>query len=540
MNLAEYEKVKFELAEILRSAVINANREMSDAPDEIRDLFSRLAEDRFNLAVVGRFNRGKTSLMNALLGTKRLPTGVVPLTSVITAVRYGSREEVFIEYQGSRLPHRISLDRLGEYVTQQGNPGNEKKVAVASVRLPCELLRRGFHFVDTPGIGSSIRENTQTTERFLPEADAFLLVSSYDSALSDEETTLLRRIVPTGKRVFFILNKQDIVSAGDKTQVQHYVRSRLNDLFGVGAPNVLSVSALDALSAEPGEERDADSGVAELRNQLVAFLIAEKQERFLANMGGRIAAAIQILPNASSAIGRLQELRGRPRCQNGAERPGDATASASVEAHIAACSICETVEHEVFSFLAKYQYDIAVNERVRADLAERGGLCAFHTWQYHALASPLGTSLGFASVLDRLAVRLREIADPLSPHIDKLRVADDRCPVCHARAEAERHAVTDLKARLASGSRASAPMPSLCLAHVELVIRDLEDAVIARRLLVHEAGLYERLSEDMRRYALKVDGVRRHLASDDEQTAAKLALSLLAGSYNVNAARKVD
>jgi predicted GTPase len=59
-----------------------------------RDLFARLAEDRFNLAVVGRFSRGKSSLMNAILGSERLRTGVVPLTSVITTVTYGSQERM--------------------------------------------------------------------------------------------------------------------------------------------------------------------------------------------------------------------------------------------------------------------------------------------------------------------------------------------------------------------------------------------------------------------------------------------------------------
>ena len=63
----------------------------------------RLAEDRFNLVVVGRFSRGKSSLMNAILGRYRLPTGVVPLTSVITTVTYGSEERVTLHFRGSGL-----------------------------------------------------------------------------------------------------------------------------------------------------------------------------------------------------------------------------------------------------------------------------------------------------------------------------------------------------------------------------------------------------------------------------------------------------
>jgi hypothetical protein len=56
---------------------------------------------------------------------------------------------------------------------------------MAEIQLPAEILRRGFYFVDTPGLGSVIVENTLTTETFLPEADAFVLVTSYESPLSE-------------------------------------------------------------------------------------------------------------------------------------------------------------------------------------------------------------------------------------------------------------------------------------------------------------------------------------------------------------------
>jgi predicted GTPase len=85
MNLKE-----FGIGDIIRSAqaVIN-NDEVLKA--ESSDLLTRLAEDRFNLIVVGRFRRGKSTLMNAILGGDHLPTGIVPLTSVITTLLAGHR-----------------------------------------------------------------------------------------------------------------------------------------------------------------------------------------------------------------------------------------------------------------------------------------------------------------------------------------------------------------------------------------------------------------------------------------------------------------
>ncbi len=92
--LREYEQAKFELAEILRvisgqRAATGGSAQPAFGEDEIADLFTRLAEDRFVLRVAGCFSRGKTSLMNAILGLDRLPTGILPLTSVITSVAYG-------------------------------------------------------------------------------------------------------------------------------------------------------------------------------------------------------------------------------------------------------------------------------------------------------------------------------------------------------------------------------------------------------------------------------------------------------------------
>jgi GTPase SAR1 family protein len=159
MDLRDYERVKFELAEILRAVPYQAER-----TGQLRELFARLAEDRFNLVVVGRFSRGKTSLMNALLGMDRLPTGVVPLTSVITTVGYGSEERVTLHYPGASLVTDIRLDQLPDYITERGNPGNRRGVSIAEAQLPAAILRRGFDFVDTPGLGSSIAENTRTTE----------------------------------------------------------------------------------------------------------------------------------------------------------------------------------------------------------------------------------------------------------------------------------------------------------------------------------------------------------------------------------------
>ena len=142
MNLKEYEQEKFGIGDIVRSAqaVINHDEVLQA---ECRDLLTRLAEDRFNLMVVGRFSRGKSTLMNAILGGNHLPTGIVPLTSVITTVRYGSRKQVVLNFTDRSLRREVPLPQLADYVTQQANAGNVKSVAFAEIELPIEIPRYG-------------------------------------------------------------------------------------------------------------------------------------------------------------------------------------------------------------------------------------------------------------------------------------------------------------------------------------------------------------------------------------------------------------
>ena len=551
MDLTEYERAKFELAAILRDAAVVLRREMPDLRDPFIDLFARLAEDRFNLVVVGRFSRGKTSLMNAMLDTDRLPTGIVPLTSVITTVSYGSRERAFIEHEGWALDQEISLNALPDFVTQKGNPGNRRGVVVARVELPAELLRRGFHFVDTPGLGSSIVENTRTTERFLPEADAFMLVTSYDSPLSEEELRVLQGVATSASRLFLVINKHDLVSPEERNQVLGHVREQARRVFGEPLPRVFSVSARDAMEATAlqDHERFLASGIGELREELARFLLSEKQAEFLLRMCERVADELREVAHPGGEAERLRSLYQEIARQRPNAVPLVAVSdlgTTEVMPQFVSCEICAQLERGIYKYLCGYQYDIIVRRDLQAAFTASGGLCPFHTWQYEALATPRGTCIGFSGLLEQLAVRLREAAvaapaDACPAEIDKLRPTAQSCDLCRVRADLERTAVTTLaQSFVAADTQAKAGFTGLCLDHLRLVLAAIGPGEEAKTLLMGEATLMERVSEDMRRYALKHDGVRRDLASEEELSAAKRALILLAGHRNVNGLWKLQ
>lgn len=278
-GLQEHLRLKLDLAKIIRSAMQSFHESKDDGREhQARRLLSRLAEDRFNLVVVGQFKRGKSSLMNAVIGMDRLPTGVLPLTSVVTTVRYGDRECVLIRRRGWSLHQQIPLARLAEYVTEKGNPGNHKQVVLAEVLLPSEVLRLGFHFIDTPGVGSAIAANTATTHGFLPEADAVVFVTGFESAMNEGELAFLRTVARHVRKIFFVVNKLDLVSAEESEAVLASVREAVSAELGTTDPRVFAVSARQGLEAKLADNSEmlTRSGLPELESALTHFLTSER------------------------------------------------------------------------------------------------------------------------------------------------------------------------------------------------------------------------------------------------------------------------
>lgn len=557
MDLSAYEGSKFELAEVLRSASALLPNEEHDRHGRIRDLQARLAEDRFNLVVVGRFSRGKTSLMNAVLGSDRLPTGIVPLTSVITTVTYGSKEQVVLEYQDRGLRSQIALPALPDYITQAGNPGNTKKIKVAEVHLPSEILRRGFFFVDTPGLGSPIQENTRTTESFLPEADAFILVTGYESPFSEDEARFLRGVSNSARRVFVVLNKQDTVNVKEREQAISYVQGQLRSLFKQDIPAIFSISARDGLEAKQKQDMQLleASGIQKLEEELVQFLLAEKSSEFMLQMCNRVADLLVDMGQSAELARLLQQVNtlkihlseGKPDAHRYTPAKASSAAAETASLKFRPCEICEHIQRQSFNFLSHYQYELAVNPDVQRDHAERGGFCSLHTWQYESIASPQGTCSAYPALLNHLAAWFaKKASEELTPDdvqagIANLLATAISCPLCRVRSKSESEGLASVTHKLSKGSTQSfSSLSAICLIHLRLLTAHLENAEIMKQLLEREAFLLQRVAEDMQRYSLKHDALRRYLTSDEERDSSLKALLLLVGHRSVSSPWRVE
>jgi len=555
MDLKTYEQIKFELAELIRSGqLIASEREKDsnrryDAERPWRDLLTRLAEDRFTVVVAGRFSRGKSSLMNAVLGMDRLPTGIVPLTSVITYVRYGTSERVLLNYEGSRLRGEATLQELPEYVTEKGNPGNAKRIHSAEIQLPAEILRRGFFFVDTPGLGSAIFENTKTTEKFIPEIDVLVLVTSYESPLSEDEMRFLHYALTSVRAMFIVINKQDTVPPDSRAEIIQYVQKTAHNVLGEKAVAPFSVSARDGLAAKQvgDAEKLRDSGLLDFENALVDFLANNRAQMFLSSMCDRTLAEMQALldQQTDSLIPKLHGLRQQidpnvPEASAALNETSFESRSGAVLRleNVSSCEVCKAVMGKTMKFLARYQYDLSTRPRSQEQHAKDGGFCPLHTWHYEQVASPRGVCTAYPALLNQMAERLRHLAangtqesnDFSSP------LLESHCPACQVRWATEDQVVASIVSRTSESPEPDKlPLSALCLPHLQLVLRRTKSESVRKLLLCREAALMERVAEDMQRYAIKHDALRRDLASSEEHNSYLQALQLLVGHRSVNA-----
>ncbi|HOO47301.1 MAG TPA: dynamin family protein, partial [Deltaproteobacteria bacterium] len=164
----------------------NAGEELGHDADKISLLHERLLEGRFHLAVLGQFKRGKSTLLNALLGESILPASVIPLTAIPTFIRSGSMM-LKVTHASSGKQEEIPcksreelISVLEQYVAEEKNPKNRLDVSQVDLYLPSPLLKKGVVLIDTPGIGSTHLHNTEATLNFLPQCDAALFLVSAD------------------------------------------------------------------------------------------------------------------------------------------------------------------------------------------------------------------------------------------------------------------------------------------------------------------------------------------------------------------------
>jgi len=249
----------------------------------------KLEAERFHLVVLGEFNHGKSTFVNALLGQDVLPTGITPTTASINHVVYAQHPTARVVLLSGESKY-LEPSQLKEWVTVAG--GHASEVAYVELGYPSELLTNNVVLVDTPGVNDLNEQRAEVTYGYVPRADAVVFLLDAGQALKDSEREFLRsRVLESARdRLMFVLGKMDLLSPDERTSVIEYVKGGLAKI--TPDPVVFPLSAKDW-----AKSHDPQSGMPELMAYLERFLARDRAQVILDNAAADASRTASYLEN---------------------------------------------------------------------------------------------------------------------------------------------------------------------------------------------------------------------------------------------------
>jgi small GTP-binding protein len=253
----------------------------------------KLDEERFHLVVLGEFNHGKSTFVNALLDAAVLPAGITPTTATINHLVFAEKPRARALLDDGRA---VDVDpaRVADWVTIEGKEVHDRggESRYVEVGWPAEILRDRLTLVDTPGVNDLNEQRAEITYGYIPRADACLFLLDGSQVLKQSERTFLeQRILRRSRdKLVFVVGKCDLLSASERDEALAFCRTNLARI--VDDPVVFAVSAKRWLAGDRG----ADTGMPALLDHLAAWLAADKGRVLLDNAvedGQRAAAYLR-------------------------------------------------------------------------------------------------------------------------------------------------------------------------------------------------------------------------------------------------------
>jgi len=333
-----------------------ASLNLENTAHSIGDVIEKSAGDHFEVAIVGEFKRGKSTLINALLGQEVLPADVLPATATLNRVTYSKDPYVVVEYKDG-TNERVDINRLADYVTKLSSESERKAETVkeATVYYDTDFCKNHVDIIDTPGLNDD-EQMTNVTMSILPEIDAAVFVISANSPFSQFEKEFLENKMLTSDlgRIIFAVNCFGTFSKEDEDRIVETVEKRIGSYvmdkakkvmgenskeFGVykrkiGKPKVIGVYAKKALIAKESQDMQMleESNFPKFESVLESMLTKERGSitlQILANKiissGSEIINSIVIHENAlvmetdefmekyQLAIEEIEEIRTKKR-----------------------------------------------------------------------------------------------------------------------------------------------------------------------------------------------------------------------------------
>ncbi|MGI8576725.1 MAG: dynamin family protein [Nocardioidaceae bacterium] len=248
-----------------------------DQRQRVLGMLDQWRSQQIRVVVLGEAKRGKSSLINALLGRAVLPTGIVPVTSVLTQLRTGETDSATVRFMDGH-EGAVPLDAIEAYIAEQRNPGNEKCVesvdlTVAGADWPASLV-----FIDTPGSGSVQTSHDATATAAAGAMDVAVLVLTGDPPISARELELLRAAGNHSAELLVVLTKVDQLTDDEAKTVIAYTEGVIIDQAN---------RAVEVVAAAAKSPRDPHPGLIRLRESITSLGSASATRTLASSLSNR-------------------------------------------------------------------------------------------------------------------------------------------------------------------------------------------------------------------------------------------------------------
>jgi ribosome biogenesis GTPase A len=411
---------------------------------DVRDTrLPKLDDERFSVVVLGEFNHGKSTFINALLGTPLLPTGITPTTALLAHVTHGARASATaVTETGERVP--IEMATLADHVTvdglakadgkgpggpsglggpggpsgqpakplKSGKGGKKPPAAVHHIEIthPSPLLESRLTIVDTPGVNDINEQRADITYGYLPRADAavFLLDATQILTASERQFLEERILRSTRDRLIFVVAKADLLDEAELAETLRFARHHLAAI--VPEPAIFPVSAKRALAGDR-----AGSGLDPFVAALGAT-VAHERRRLLLDNALADATRLSAFIRQSLAIHRrslelpVGELEDRiARAQERLHSGKQVLESAAETVRAETAALKARVRQDLADFTAELREALAADLEMvdAADIRRYLSFFVQDTWK----AWTEGEGERIAAELERLAEQVIQVAN---------------------------------------------------------------------------------------------------------------------------------
>ena len=235
--------------------------------------------------ILGTQGMGKSTMINAILGEDILPSEADETTCVPVEIRYGPKPKGIVRFLDDKPETPVNTKtELSEFVDNNFNPGNEKRVSHIVLYRDYPLLKTGLVIVDLPGVGSLTKANEETTTKYIQNLCVAIFIISTSPPILKTEANFITSVWRSFNSVYFVQNVWDDNSEDETREGLDHNKKVLSEISQkISAPMLHPIIPVNAYAAAKGsleknQELIRTSNINELLEALTSFAKRYREE----------------------------------------------------------------------------------------------------------------------------------------------------------------------------------------------------------------------------------------------------------------------